>query len=164
MHQVSSDSAFNNQLRACYIRRRHHRLSRHMASHFDKQYLYAVSAPLEGNKLKIYICILMYLRIIHISIIVLAEKWIIWRRVFQPWGYLGSDGIVIVNLKITYKNSWFILWHSCIIWNHYIYKTCKHCTGHFVNATFVALSLCSRTWACLWEHCWGCRILLVLRI
>lgn len=37
-----------------------HRLSRRMARHFDRQYLYAVSAPLEGNKLKIYICILMY--------------------------------------------------------------------------------------------------------
>ena len=36
-----------------------HRLSRRMARHFDMQYLYAVSAPVEGNK-NTYICILMY--------------------------------------------------------------------------------------------------------
>ena len=36
------------------------RLSRHMASHFERQYLYAVSVYLKGNKWKICICDLMY--------------------------------------------------------------------------------------------------------
>ena len=60
-----------------------HRLSRRMARHLDRQYLYAVSAHLEGNKLKIHVYILMYSVIIYISIIVLADKWVIWRRFFS---------------------------------------------------------------------------------
>jgi len=73
---------------------------------------------------KIYIFVFWCtLHIICVSIIVLEDKWIIWRCFFQLWGYLGSDGIVIVNLKTTCKNSCYILGQSCVIWNHCIYKT-----------------------------------------